>query len=141
MISAGMHDEANFMQVPGKCAACDHTGYKGRVSVAEVLVFDEEVRMMIRSDARPDQIRALVRAKGMRTMREDALEKVREGLTTLDEILRVVPAEDIAASRCGQCSRDLAQIFLFCPFCGVKRHAAVSHESVPVFAGPGGNSE
>ena len=139
MISAGLHDSANFMHVPGKCAACDQTGYKGRVSVAEVLVFDEELRTMIRSDARPDQIRTLVRAKGMRTMREDALEKVREGLTTLDEILRVVPAEELAALRCLQCSRELAQIFLFCPFCGVKRHAAVSHESVPVLVGPGGN--
>jgi hypothetical protein len=94
---------------------------------------------MIRSDARPDQIRTLVRAKGMRTMREDALEKVREGLTTLDEILRVVPAEECAALRCAECSRELAQVFLFCPYCGVKRNASMRHEPVPVLAGPGGN--
>jgi len=139
MISAGNGDAPDYMSIPGKCTACDQTGYKGRVGVAEILAFDEDVRTMIRSDARPDQIRSLVRAKGMRTMREDALDKVRAGVTTIEEMLRVVPVEEFAAARCSQCSRELAQIFLFCPFCGAKRHAAVGHDSVPVHVGSGGD--
>jgi type IV pilus assembly protein PilB len=139
MISAGIEDFPDHMLVPGKCAACDQTGYKGRLSVAEILTFDEEVRTMIRSDARPDQIRSLVRARGMRTMHEDALDKVRAGLTTLDEVSRVVPVQEAPAVRCAHCSRELAQIFLFCPFCGTKRHAAANLDSVSVHTGPGGD--
>ena len=138
MIRAGMEDRAGVMNVPGKCSACDHTGYKGRIAVSEILLFDEDVRTMIRSDARPDQIRAVSHGKGMRTMREDALEKVRAGLTTLEEVLRVVPMEEAIVERCCDCARELAQTFLFCPYCGTKRRA--SRVSDPVLAGGGGDS-
>jgi type IV pilus assembly protein PilB len=139
MISAGTGGSPEFMLVPGKCAACDQTGYKGRLSVAEIINFDEEVRTMIRSDARPDQIRSLLGARGVRTMQDDALDKVRAGLTTMDEVLRVVPVQEAAALRCVQCSHELAQIFLFCPFCGVKRRAASDLDPVPVYTVPGGD--
>ncbi|MGA7783425.1 MAG: GspE/PulE family protein [Candidatus Acidiferrales bacterium] len=138
MIRGGMEDESKMMSVPGKCSTCDQTGYKGRIAVSEILLFDEDVRTMIRSDARPDQIRAVSHGKGMRTMREDALDKVRAGLTTLEEVLRVVPMEEYGVERCCDCARELAQTFLFCPYCGTKRRA--TQVSVPVLAGGGGYS-
>jgi len=72
-------------------------------------------------------------------MQDDAIDKVRAGLTTMEEVLRVVPVQEAPALRCVQCSHELAQIFLFCPFCGVKKRAAADLDSVPVYAGRGGD--
>ena len=138
LVAAGMEDSEKLMYVPGKCPACDHSGFKGRVSVSEIFVFDEEVRTLIRSDTRPDQIRITARGKGMRTMQEDALDRVKAGLTTLEEILRVITFEEFSGARCSKCSRELAEMFLFCPYCGTKRCSNVVLDPVPVHAGPGG---
>lgn len=139
LVAAGMEDSEKTMYVPGKCPACDHSGYRGRVSVSEILVIDEEMRAMIRSDARPDQMRIMARGKGMRTMQEDALDRVKAGLTSLDEILRVITFEEFSGARCSKCSRELAEMFLFCPYCGTKRCSNVVPDPVPVHAGPGGD--
>ena len=139
LVSSGMEDTEKMMYVPGKCPACDYSGYRGRVNVSEIIVFDEEMRMMIRSDARPDQIRIMARGKGMRTMQEDALDRVKAGLTSLDEILRVITFEEFSGARCTKCSRELAEMFLFCPYCGTKRCSSVAPDLVPVHACPGGD--
>ena len=94
---------------------------------------------MIRSDARPDQIRVMARGKGMRTMQEDALDRVKAGFTSLEEVLRVITFEEFSGARCTKCSRELAEMFLFCPYCGTKRCAQVVPDLVPVHAGPGGD--
>jgi len=137
LMAAGIQDVENEMYVPGACSACDHTGYSGRVCVAEMLVLDESVRNLIRSDARPEQIRIHARAHGMRTTFEDALDKVRAGVTTLAEVLRVVSFEEFSAARCAKCSRELTHTFLFCPYCGSKRRATAAPDSVPVHTGGG----
>ncbi|MBZ5660271.1 MAG: Flp pilus assembly complex ATPase component TadA [Acidobacteriia bacterium] len=139
LVAAGMDDSEKIMYVPGSCPACDHSGYRGRVIVSEILVFDEEMRHMIRTDTRPDQIRVIARGKGMRTMQEDALDRVKDGLTSLDEILRVITFEEFSGARCSKCSRELAEMFLFCPYCGTKRSSNVVSDPVPVHAGPGGD--
>jgi type II secretory ATPase GspE/PulE/Tfp pilus assembly ATPase PilB-like protein len=139
LVAAGMEDSEKTMYVPGKCPACDHSGYRGRVSMSEILVIDEEMRAMIRSDARPDQMRIMARGKGMRTMQEDALDRVKAGLTSLDEILRVITFEEFSGARCSKCSRELAEMFLFCPYCGTKRCSNVVPDPVPVHTGPGGD--
>ncbi len=73
---------------------------------------------MIRSTAGAAEIRNLARYGGMRLMQEEALEKVKLGITTLEEALRVVPFDVNPGLRCRSCQRALAQEFLFCPFCG-----------------------
>ena len=67
---------------------------------------------------RDEEIRNMARSGGMRLMQEDAMEKVKLGLTTLEEVLRVVPFENIQAQRCRTCGKALAPTFLFCPYCG-----------------------
>ena len=57
-------------------------------------------------------------------MQEYALERVREGLTTLEEVLRVVPFEPVTPC-CSSCGRELSPAFLFCPHCGKKRDASI----------------
>jgi hypothetical protein len=88
------------------------------VAISEVLILDEQIRAAIRSGMRDEEIRDMARSGGLHLMQEDALEKVDQGLTTLEEVLRVVPFENIQAQRCRNCGKSLAPSFLFCPFCG-----------------------
>jgi type II secretory ATPase GspE/PulE/Tfp pilus assembly ATPase PilB-like protein len=92
--------EARFFRGKG-CAACDGDGYTGRTGVYELFVPDEEITDLITAGTPVQQIRRRAREKGMRSLLDDALEKARGGLTSLAEILRVVPYRIIAAERGG----------------------------------------
>ena len=75
---------------PGKgCEQC-HGGYKGRVGVYELLVMSEPIAQAIMSGANSLEIEKLAQQEGMQTLKESALEKVKLGLTSLDEVRRVV---------------------------------------------------
>jgi len=106
---------------PNGCEDCDLTGYKGRIGIYEILVLDDAVRAAIRETGRTDAIRTLARAGGMKLMHEYALEHAQQGLTSLEEVRRVVPLEQSAAPTCLACHRELSPAFLFCPFCGEQR--------------------
>jgi uncharacterized OB-fold protein len=56
-------------------------------------------------------------------MQEDALDKVMNGLTTLEEVLRVVPTENISLQECPKCNQRMVPSFKFCPHCGTKNAA------------------
>jgi type IV pilus assembly protein PilB len=103
------------------CDDCDLSGYKGRIGIYEMLVLDDAVRSAIRDTGRTDAIRALARANGMRFMHEYALEHAQQGLTSLEEVQRVVPIEQTATLSCLACQRELSPAFVFCPFCGERR--------------------
>lgn len=117
-LGAGIVDFGSKIYIPGGCTLCDNSGFKGRIGIYEVLVLDEQMRAAIRSGMRDEEIRNMARSGGMRLMQEDAMEKVKMGLTTLDEVLRVVPFENVQAQRCRTCGKGLAPTFLFCPYCG-----------------------
>jgi len=114
---------------PVGCSLCDQTGYKGRMGVYELLVVDESIRSILRGTFKPDQIRNAARASGMRRMQEDALEKVDLGLTSLDEVLRVIPFELASPDECTGCGCELLPTFHFCPFCGIPRETTSSTSS------------
>ncbi len=71
------------------CDACKGSGYNGRVSINEVLVADQKIRDAIVRKASADELQTLAKKAGMTTMHEDGLEKVRSGLTSREELLRV----------------------------------------------------
>ena len=72
------------------CSACGKTGYRGRFAVHELMTFTEAIGQLV-LDRRPsDEIRRSAVANGMRTLREDGLRKVAAGVTTVEELLRVV---------------------------------------------------
>jgi hypothetical protein len=96
------------------------TGYKGRVGIYEILVMNEPIRAAVRSGGRSDEIRSLAQSNGMKLMQEYAIDRVRQGLTTLDEVQRVVPFEPIRTTYCSTCQYELSPAFLFCPYCGGK---------------------
>ncbi len=71
------------------CEKCRHTGYKGRVGLYEFLVINEEIRDIVAGDPSLGEVRAAARKAGMRTLREDGLVKVADGITTVEELMRV----------------------------------------------------
>jgi type IV pilus assembly protein PilB len=71
------------------CSTCNFTGLKGRVAIYEVMAITEELRHLIIRNAPTGEIRALAQAQGMKTLRQAGLVKVTEGVTTIDEVLRV----------------------------------------------------
>jgi general secretion pathway protein E len=76
---------------PG-CERCGGTGYRGRVGLYELMLLSDAVRHHITSGADANVIRKQAVSEGMRTLREDALEKLRAGLTTPEEVVRVTRA-------------------------------------------------
>ena len=72
------------------CAACRGTGYRGRVGVFELLVMDDALRDAVARRATRPELAAIARAQGMRPLRADGWEKVKAGITTVEEVLRVV---------------------------------------------------
>jgi general secretion pathway protein E len=72
------------------CDACDHTGYRGRTTILELLVMTEPLRRAIIARADADQLRDIAVREGMADMRIDGLTKALQGLTTVEEVERVV---------------------------------------------------
>ncbi len=70
------------------CVHCNHTGYRGRTGIFEFLLIREPLRNLILSKAPAVSLRAKALELGMRTLREDGLEKVFDGITTLEEVAR-----------------------------------------------------
>ena len=72
------------------CKKCGGTGYKGRIGVHEVLVMSEEISKLCVEEATAEVIRQVAIDQGMLTLRQDGLEKVRMGQTSIEEIVRVI---------------------------------------------------
>jgi type II secretory ATPase GspE/PulE/Tfp pilus assembly ATPase PilB-like protein len=75
---------------PVGCDYCDHTGYHGRIGIFELMVMDDEMRRQFLKGVGTDQLRYIAVQHGMRTLREDAFDKVASGMTSLDEMVRTV---------------------------------------------------
>ncbi len=84
-----LHDYKEFYEGKG-CSMCNNTGYYGRVSIHEILVVNDEIREAITRKANASEIKEIAIKNGMETMVEDGFKKVIEGVTTIEEILRVI---------------------------------------------------
>jgi len=71
------------------CSFCKNTGYYGRTSIYELIVLDEEIRSLIISKASSNIIKDAAIKKGMKTLKNSGLEKALQGITTIEEVLRV----------------------------------------------------
>ncbi|MEX2203441.1 MAG: ATPase, T2SS/T4P/T4SS family [Actinomycetota bacterium] len=83
------HAEGQFFRAVG-CTACSNTGYRGRFGLYEVMPMTEEIERLTVERASSNAIREVAIEQGMRTLREDGLEKAAAGLTSIEEIARVV---------------------------------------------------
>ena len=116
------------------CERCNGTGYQGRTGIYELFAMNEHFRQFISTSYKETELLEMARAGGMRTLIEDGLEKVRLGMTTLEELLRVMGPQLVYQRRCG-CGRQVDAKFLFCPFCGVFRSNFCRSCRVPLEAG------
>ncbi len=81
---------ANLQLVRGEgCDACANTGYRGRAGIHELVVMTDELRRMILDRTSTSDLKALALSQGLRTLYHDGLIKVAQGVTTLEEVLRV----------------------------------------------------
>ena len=86
----GLDDKKPFtIWVPIGCPACAHTGYQHRTGIYELLSIDETLRSMIHDGASEGQLRKYARQQGMVQLREDGMRWVRDGTTSLEELIRV----------------------------------------------------
>jgi len=70
------------------CSHCNQTGYKGRVGLYEVMPISSEIRNMILKGASSDEIGKKAIKDGMKTLRDDGIEKIKQGVTTVEELMR-----------------------------------------------------
>lgn len=81
---------------PVGCPKCSGTGYAGRTVVSELLLINDEIRALIIQKADAATIKKAAVRSGMRTLRQDALDKVIEGITSVEEIVRAINAEEVS---------------------------------------------
>jgi type IV pilus assembly protein PilB len=71
------------------CEKCKKTGYRGRTAIYEILLVTDPIKEMIMKKASSSEIKQKAVSLGMRTLKDDGLEKIKEGITTVDEVMRV----------------------------------------------------
>jgi len=71
------------------CDKCKHTGYKGRTAISETLILSAPIKDLIMKKVSSDEIRNKAVSLGMRTLRDEGWEKIKAGITTIDEVMRV----------------------------------------------------
>jgi general secretion pathway protein E len=86
----------SFTVYEGKgCDECSNTGYKGRIGIFELLVINDDIRRLILQKTSANIIKEKARELGMITLREDGWAKVKQGITTISEVLRVTLEEEL----------------------------------------------
>jgi type IV pilus assembly protein PilB len=100
------------------CEECNHTGYRGRMGIYEVMRVNDKVRRLIAAKAGEDVIRDAAIAGGMITLGEDALSKVKSGATSAEELFRVVTEVKEVRTLCPGCHAAVGVDFMACPHCG-----------------------
>jgi|YNPNPStandDraft_1061719.scaffolds.fasta_scaffold00545_18 type IV pilus assembly protein PilB len=97
LVELGMsrEDARNTVLYRGRgCDRCSGTGYKGRIALYEVMPVRDEMREAILEGASVSELKRIGRKAGMKTLRESGLQKIREGVTTVEEVARVTAADE-----------------------------------------------
>ena len=90
LLEMGIDEPAPLHVFQGKgCDHCNDTGYRGRAGIYELLVIDDEIRKLILAQASTQEIRERAIQLGMTTLRQDGWSKILEGITTIEELIRV----------------------------------------------------
>jgi len=109
------------------CDQCNHTGYRGRIGIYEVMRVTDKLRRLIAARGSEDQIRDAAISGGMITLGEDGLAKVKQGITTPEELLRVVTEVREMRTLCTGCGSAVGIDFMACPQCGKRLGGGCPH--------------
>jgi len=99
------------------CDACGQTGYSGRVGIFEMLRMTPTVKELINRKASELELRKAALSAGTVLLLQDALDKVRQGITTIEEVLRVIQIQEDEVVRCPNCNSMINLDFSTCPYC------------------------
>jgi type IV pilus assembly protein PilB len=109
------------------CDQCNHTGYRGRIGIYEVMRVTDKLRRLIAARSPEPQIREAAVTGGMISLGEDGLAKVKSGITTPEELLRVVTEVREVRMLCPGCGSAVGVDFLACPSCGKRLSGGCPH--------------
>ena len=116
-------DELPFKFYRGAgCGKCSNTGFKGRTAIEEIMIMGYKIRELIQSGANADHLREAAMATGMTTLGYSGLEKIRNGVTTIEEVMRAVYQKEELTTICPNCRKAVSLDFKDCPYC---KHALV----------------
>ena len=92
----GIHEQESFLvKKPCGCPACNHTGYRGRIAIHEILQVDKMIRKLIMDDAPVEEMKAYaIRSQNMKTLKTSALQYLKSGITSVEEAVKVAYYED-----------------------------------------------
>lgn len=99
------------------CEECGYTGYRGRIGIFEVLSVSRKIREMISSGASAAVVTVAAQAEGMKTLQQAAVEKALEGVTSLEEVIRLTRFDRDDLERCSACGREVEASYVKCPYC------------------------
>ncbi len=116
------------------CPACRQSGFAGRTAVYEVMPISPAITRLIEANSTETTIRQQARSDGFTSLIESATEKLRTGLTTAEEILRVVQVSEYVP-RCPGCQHDVADEYTVCPHCGTTLRMLCTGCSKPLTSG------
>lgn len=126
----GLSDEdrrpLTFYRAVG-CERCKRIGYRGRVGIYEIMSITDDLRRLIAQRGSETQLREAAVASGMITLGEDGLLKVKAGMTTPQELLRVVTEVRHTRGRCVSCGTRMLADFTACPTCGQRVAVTCPH--------------
>jgi type IV pilus assembly protein PilB len=91
---AGFQDQSVELWIGNGCDKCNQTGYRGRVAIHEVLTVTPNMQKLILGSPSNDELRQVALKEGMISLKDDGIEKVRQGVTTIKEIMRVAFREE-----------------------------------------------
>jgi type IV pilus assembly protein PilB len=114
------------------CHKCNETGYRGRVGIYEIMTVTDSLRRLIAQRGSEAQLREAALSAGMISLGEDGLEKVKAGLTSPQELLRVVTEVRQARTLCPGCNVPVSPEFAACPACGHALGGGCPHCRKPV---------
>lgn len=99
------------------CELCNGTGYKGRIGAYEVMKINDNLRDLISKGSNTAVLRYAAQQSGMKTLVEYSLNLAMEGLTTLEEVIRVTFTGEGRSSICPTCLKPVGEEYYKCPFC------------------------
>ena len=109
------------------CDQCNHTGYRGRIGIYEVMRITDKLRRLISARAPEEQIREAALSGGMISLGEDGLAKVKSGITTPEELIRVVSEVREMRTLCAGCGSAVGVDYNACPSCGKRLGGGCPH--------------
>ncbi|MBI3995275.1 MAG: Flp pilus assembly complex ATPase component TadA [Nitrospirae bacterium] len=99
------------------CSYCNYLGYQGRTGMYEVLEMTTRLRELVATGAAEHDLRSTALASKMTSLGEDGLSKVKGGVTTIEELLRVIEVREDLQTFCLKCGKSIHIDFQVCPYC------------------------